>query len=335
MEDPWKAIPAAFAACLPNMPQYQRIVATLQDSMDGADCPNVLLYGKESIPHSILLDAALEQKYGPFMKETKTWNKQWVYEESPYYFEIDMRHPSQPRDVSSLSEFLREIASHQCMYAPRHTFLIRNMDIVCSKDMAYMLRVIFERYAKTTWFVCTTYKMDAIEPPLRSRFFLIRVPMPSHQEVQSMLLAMGRSLPQELLDDPCPPASLQKLPFAIFLSEWHCASGKSQGKALPYSTSTLATYNIPFLSDVKPNATIERIREWTQKICIHDYSISQMAQDLLQHHVPESRKHAFLAYVAHLEHLCASTSRFRKMLYVEAVLHAAIFGVPGTPTSSI
>lgn len=305
----------AYHNVLPSFPHYQNIIRMLSDGSDNADFPNVLLYGCEGFPHTVLWDIAVQQKFGTFTRRTCTWNNLWIYEETPYFFEIDLQHPNQPKDVMTLSDFLKEIMTHPCIHAERHIFVIKYVDTLCTRGFAYMMRVLFERFSKNAWFICTTYKLGAIESPIRSRFTMLRVPLLSCQELCTLLAKSDIEM-----DDSCKQHNVRNVFVATMLSSF-------PANMLPYPKTDFCKFHAPFIQDTL-NATspsISEIRSLTQKLSVHGFSISQIANDLLYYIKPKD-KHAFVEKASEIDHTFKSTEGYRKPIYIEWLIHTAIYG---------
>lgn len=314
-----------------GLTNFQHITKVLSEGFDD-NLPNVLLYGsKQGIPHTILWDAAVQSKYGVFRRNTCIWNKQWTYQETPFFFDIDLAHPSQPKDISTLSDFLKEIVVHTCMHAVRHVFFLRNIDSVCAKNGSSMLRVMFERYASTAWFVCSTYKLGVLEPPIRSRFFTLRVPMPSEHDIESMFRSMDMETPEA-----CSRHHVTNFSLALLI-----ASIEPHHEKLPHTLDDVCCFHAPFLVDaIRSNSqpSMDDVRNLTQKLVAHGYTIAEVTQDLLATDsvIKPSKRSAFLAFSAHVDHMCSKTERFRKSLFMEWLLSVAWFEVdPPSPLLGI
>ena len=311
-----EAVSHKFSEISPDLPVYNEAIELIRAGFED-DAPNVLLYGTKGLPHTLLWDAAVRRKYGVFHRTPCTWNKSWVYNETPFFFEVDLAHPGQPKELDTLGEFLKEISSHTCMHSTRHVFFLKNVDIVCARGYACMFRVLLERYSQNAWFVCSTYKLGAMEPPLRSRFCLVRVPLLSPAQLQSLCTQLGCDQ-----GNVCSAHQIRNLAFALYLSRLISACD-----TLPYPMDVLTRYNAPFLHDVSPRSvTIDDIRTLTQKLCVHGYTISEVAHDFLKSGIiPSKKMHDFVAFASHVDELCASTEGFRKSLYMEWLLSGAFY----------
>lgn len=315
----------AFLALAHELPDYREILRVLSQGFEES-LPNVLLFGsREGLPHTLLWDAMVHRKFGAFHRNTCVWNKLWTYHETPFFFDIDLAHPNQPKDITSLSEFLKEIVVHTCMHASRHVFFLRNVDHVCARSGASMLRVMLERYSGTAWFVCSTYKVGALEPPVRSRFFMLRIPHPSYKDIERIFEQMGKHVPEV-----CTKHQVRNLSLAMFLSSVESAQDK-----LPHSFEDLCLFYCPFLIEAirerKTIPSVEDVRALTQKLVVHGYTFAEIASDLVR---ASCVKPDFITFAAQVDHMCSLTERYRKSLFIEWLLSAAFYGI-STPTLSI
>lgn len=305
----------ALQEILPQVSPYSKIISDMHNGMDKADFPNIMLYGCEGFPHTTLWDIALQSKHGTFLRKTCVWEKQWIYSETPYFFELDFMNPGQPKDIDSLADFFKEILQHPCIHATRHIFVLKHIDYLCTRGYVYMLRVILERFAKNAWFLCTTYHISAIENPIRSRFLLMRIPLLTANLLQDVFARAA--IP---LEDACKKHKITDLNVATFLSVMDT-------KLLPYPVEDFCKLHAPFLQDVLklPSPSIAQIRSVTQKLSVHGFTLSQITQDLLQY-IKASDADDFLHKAVKIEHMYVCTEKYRKPLYIELLLHTAIYG---------
>lgn len=312
------AISAAFQSCLSDMPTYERLVDIVSDGFD-QDTPNILFYGCKGLPHTLLWDAIIRKRYGAFHRVECVGNKQWIYNETPYFFEIDLANPNQPKNIESLGEFLKEILVHVCIHATRHVFFLKNIDVICDKGSAGMFRVLLERFSNTAWFVCSTYRVAALEAPLRSRFYNVRVPLFSTQDMSVLFSTVGIPLPDE-----CIIHNTRNLSLALYVS-----TIKKSQHILPITPEDLCKYHAPFITELKnkESITIDDIRAVTQKLTVHGYTISQVTSDIIALGIltKPSALHDFIQFAAKVDHMCSLTERYRKSLFIEWLLVTAFY----------
>jgi hypothetical protein len=306
MDPLWTAATNFIEQNIHLFPHVQHAVEIL---MDDETAPNVLLYGPDGMPHDMIWEFMIRRKHGPFTKATHMWGKEWLYHETPYFFEIDLKHPSQPKSIASLPGLLKEIITHPCLHATRHTIFLRNVEVLAQKSEMYAFRVLLERYSHNAWFVCSTHHIGIIESPIRSRFLGLRVPSFTSAEIHLICEHLGIALP----DPQC-----RHLGKALFASI--C---KSHGNPLPVDR-----YEAPLIHtflNAHPSPSIHDIRVLTQQLSVHGFTLPQIAKDLL-YHVSRDKRSAFLQTAASIDHMCATTEGYRKPLYIEWLVHNAIYG---------
>ena len=338
VSDGWVKAYDALLADILDIPTYRRIGEVLSHGIQ--DSPNILLYGAKGFPHSVLWDAVARNEFGNFTRRPcvfraqTTGNQEWHYQETPYFFDIDLQNPSQPKDLQTLSDFLTSILRHPCMHTSRHIFLLRNIDAVMTKDGSPMFRVLLERFSKNAWFICTTYKVASVECPIRSRFLAMRVPLMTPEEVCHVLVAAGKDstlLPE--LHECIRAAAVRDIRYALYLAEYETIyKSMTPDASLPHTLEVMANYKAPFLHTsfnthrVK-DATFQEIRALAQKLTVNGYTLADVVRDVLSnnHIASEAAAHEFVRTAAELEHKFACTDGYRKSLYLEYLLHRAFF----------
>lgn len=303
----------AFVQCMPSaMPEHANAVSILKTMLHDAAAPNVLLYGKEGLPHSMLLNAAFAKD--DVARAEKQWRNGMVYGEYGMCFVVDLQDPNQPRNlVNALASFVAEVCSHTCMYAPRHVIILQNIDF--ARATSQLMRVMFERHSRTTWFVCSTYRIDSVELPIRSRFLLLRIPLLTKTQLRTVMSAAHLVVPDAAWSGGGKYCNLSR---GMLLAEL-----ARLNKDLPCPLEHLSGFEVPFIVDAGPGSSLQQIRVWAQNIVTFQTPINDVVTMLLRI-LPEESKHAFVEQAACLDHACAVTDRHRKILYVERIIHAAL-----------
>lgn len=300
-------------------PQYSKLMHVIDSGFDDPSMPNVLLYGcSKGFPHHILWEAVVRTRFGQFHRNSCTWKKSWTYQETPYFFEIDLSHPSQPKDIGGLTGLLKEIVANRCIHAHKHIFYLKNIDAADGKGGYTMLRVLLERYSNNAWFVCSTYCFGSIESPVRSRFFSLRVPAMSVKDIETLFSHMNKELPAVVVKH-----KLCNVSLALFVADMSRYEAR-----LPFPVDALCKLNAPFMFDIQKNkaCAIEKIRLLTQQLSTHGYKIADIAADLLEVGVVSAAsRHSFLELAAHIDHMCAKTDKYRQSLFIEWLLVSAFF----------
>lgn len=315
----WDCLRSRFSEVLDKcLTRHKRLIHEMEGDLEMV--PNILIYGVYGFPHELLWKEGLRVRFGvdKFSPTSCTWGKELQYMETPYYIHIDLENPNIPKDVEMLQEFLKSVITTRSILSARHVIVLENIDALvnrCSSMNAF--RVLLERFSKNVWFICNTYHISKIEPPLRSRFHSIRVPLPTEEEnhaVISMLdntkttiapmtrnLVLAMALPQYLDEYKCWISSLTYPPLADFI-----------------------------LNTSSP--TIEEIRSIIYKAFQCGVSLSALAIDIIE--VCKRRGHSeedlFLITMemAHYEHISFQSKGMRSLLYMEYMLHYVMLIVP-------
>lgn len=290
----------------------------MEDSVEGM--PNMLLYGFRQFPIDMLWREAMRRRFGDFTLMPRTYEKLIPYHETPYFFEIDLANPNLPKDLSCLPDFVKTIVSAKCIHSSRHIIVIRNVD--CLRDRQ-PFRVLMERFSQNAVFICTSYKLAALESPLQSRFFLLRIPAPSRDENHAVLSHLSKVVNGggNSNEDEPRTSQLFKVPLlkAIALFD-----------APILEKPELLQYNFPPLLDLlrESKPSLEKIRQMSYKIFQANISLSMAAQDIItfltKSTKTSSQAQTFLAKAAELEQSLASTQKGRAPLYYERLLHLAL-----------
>lgn len=122
---------------------------------------NILYYGNNVKINDIILKNVGRKK--------KQYNKGIIYWETKTSFIF------QSSTSNTLIETIKQLVTTHCVvYGKRHNIIILNIDMM-GEDNLRALRVILERYYKTTEFIATTLNISSIDNTIKSRFYLKRV----------------------------------------------------------------------------------------------------------------------------------------------------------------
>lgn len=196
---PWERFVAQFeTGVLPHHPHLRAKMEALSvgaGSDPAADMPNLLFYGAPGFPYMPLWSRVVLGDAGAFLRDPPrptTWGTQKLpYLMHPRYFLFNLLNPDIPKDGGVLLDFLREILPASNIHQAKHIVVIEHVDVLCTAQNTHVLRVLFERYSKNVWFICTTHRINLMEPPIRSRFLAVRVPLPSESANAAIADALG------------------------------------------------------------------------------------------------------------------------------------------------
>lgn len=313
MDELWVYYFDNFKNVLHHLPYHKKVIDMFINQLDTIS--NTILYSHKGIPLELLYYTAFKKKFGNYIINKLVWDKDVLYNETPYFFEIDLSIPQQPKDLMKFTELIKHMVMHPCIHARRHIIIIKHIDYIVNNNKFYDFRVLFERYSENALFICTTHFYTKLEIPIRSRFFGIRIPLFTVDEFIATFRDLNLVYHDTLAKNLC-----QDLYFALYI---HYLI-----KNIPeVVTEEFCTYNCPTICDFLKNKklTMENIRDFTHKISINDSSIKNITMDLMES-VPQKYRAEFLSHAAHIDHLLASTDGYRKPLYIEYLFHLAIYG---------
>lgn len=306
----WDNLRSNFGALLPRcLPRHHLLLRAMEGDL--SQMPNILLYGVHGFPHDLLWMEALKERFGVsrLLPLPCTWGRDMHYMETPYHIQVDMEHPTMPKELDILQEFLKTIVTARSMLSDRHIIVLENIDALVQHGRGMnAFRVLLERFSRNAWFICTTYRIGRIEMPLRSRFYGIRVPLPTEDENMGLLREIDAGA------DPCHTRNLMQ---ALVLQE------PREPWMLSMAFPPMAEY---ILSTT--NTNIEDIRGITHKAYQCGVSIAGIARDIVEACTRrgdrEQDLHALAAELSRCEHMATQSKGMRTLLYMEYMLHFAM-----------
>tara|TARA_Y100000389_G_scaffold52494_1_gene48293 strand:+ start:2961 stop:3860 length:900 start_codon:yes stop_codon:yes gene_type:complete len=141
-------------------------------------CPNVIFYG-----HQINLHEYLKYVFG----HTKTAIKnKMIYENNDNCKIIDI-DIIKTKNINDFFNLLFEIIRSENYYSKfgQHIIIFKNYNNI-SNNIQNKLRVIIEKYRKTTQFIMITEKINTIINPIKSRCLCVRIPNLSMKEKRNI-----------------------------------------------------------------------------------------------------------------------------------------------------
>ena len=323
MDELWKHFTTNFPnKVLPNLPIHLSIITKLKKILlEGGiyEVQNILLYGAKGFPMNLIWESVFIEMFGSnYYKNLLTWHNKLNYIETPYFFEIDMDDPNNTKELDVISVFLKEIIQHKCVHSTRHIIIINNIDRLCARRSSYSFRVLLERYSANAIFICTTTHYGSIESPLISRCINIRVPLPTNTEIQNIMTSLELSHHPLIKKEEC-----RDIYFALY-THWLTLH---MPEVITEEFCSYHTLGIVDLLKNKKKNTIEDIRTFVSKISVHDPSICEITNDILNTIRNTKKKYEFLNKATEIEYMFATTEGHRKPLYIELLLNVAIFGI--------
>lgn len=302
MKDPvtWTQFVATFSELLPLLPSHHAIFERIVND-DWDDMPNLLFYGAVGFPISFYVWQIIEGKFGKCSRQECTFQKDCSYIETPFSIEIDLAHPNNAKCFDHVNELIKSIISTKTIMLHRHVIVLHNIDMIQNKTM---FRVLLERFSTNALFLCTTHALPSLEPPLRSRFLLTRIPLCTEGEIVAICQRMNI---------PVYHASHRNILTSLLAADLLKENEKR------YEDVATFQYHYPplgaFLQD-NPKPKLEAIRTFSNKACQRNIEFTLLAQDLLSI-VPSAYKDLFTRKAAEIEQQLAITNRGREPLYYE------------------
>lgn len=307
---------------LPQLPQHNNIINVLKKYiLNGGiyETQNVLLYGASGFPVHLLWETIFKEMFNTeYNKNTINWRNKVNYIETPYFFEIDMADPSNPKELDIISNFLKELVQHPCVHSRRHIIIMHNIEKLCARRSSYGFRVLLERYSSNAIFICTTHHYGSIESPLLSRCINIRVPLPTIEEISKIMTSLN------LVHHPLLKTNVCRDIYFTLYTHWLHTHMPEQ---ITEEFCKYDTIGIVDLMKNKKKNTIEDIRSFVSKISVHDPSISKIATDILNTISSNKKKLEFVKRAAHIDYMCSTTEGHRKPLYIELLINIALFDI--------
>lgn len=280
-----------------------------QGSLD--ELPNILFYGSVGFPLEYMAYALMAEDAkltrdeakeptatSPPTKKECLWENKLPYYESERFFEIQCRHPDMPKDLSVLCDFMKHILMTRCIHQTKHVFLLRDIEWICQTEYHYTLRVLLERYSHNVVFLATTHGLSKVEPPLLSRFMLVRVPQPGAADRLRLCEAFG-------------VVEVASKTLVEILYELRVG--------VPEEKKELEA----FLGR-RPAPSFADVRQCAYRCFQQGLPFARFCGTLIQHSRTVKFKDRLLAELAALEHQLVQSTRGREPLYYEKALWMAI-----------
>ncbi len=290
------------------LPYHHQLVQSLIAQDWDADCPNMLFYGAVGFPTNLLLDHMFRSKYGNFSRTELQIASNLEYYQTQYFFEFDFHHPNFMKHSQDCIDLIKQIITSPSIHGDRHVIVLKNIDGV-AQTAKQMFRVLLERYSKHALFICTTTIISALEPPLKSRFMMVRIPLAKELEIQHIVSHLG--YPSLVTSS----RNLYRTLLIIDILNTH-KDGEDECKHI-------CRFHYPPFGELPATITLETIRQLANKICQTNIPIRNIVLDLLEFQKTDSAKHELTDTAANIEHMLACTTGGRQVLYIEKLLCAA------------
>jgi len=309
----WEKFNLNFGRIINEIDDYEKIISF-------ASLPsyqfNILFYGCNGFPFDLYIDEIIKRKFdiktGHLYKTEHIWNKTIIYNENQYFIEIDLDNPNMcSRKFHQISDMLISIIKTKTIDNKKHLIIIKNIDKL--DDCFYSFRIILERYTNNCYFFCTTTRINKIENPIKSMFFMFRMRLFTIKEIQFIF---NNYLECKLNQDFILNVNKNRdIIFAIFISQTDI------NEPLLVS-SDFCIYNYPpiktLILNKKKSLALTDIRQLSYKYCQYNYKICDIVQDLLL--LFKHKRELILNLGVKIEILLNQSNKGREPIYIEALL---------------
>jgi hypothetical protein len=267
---------------------------------------NLLLYSYIGFPIDLFIDEIIKRKFkiNQIYRKEMLWNKSIIYNENQYFFEIDLDNPNMPRKLNNLNEMLLFIIKTKSINTKKHLIIVKNIDKL--NDMFFAFRIILEKYYNNCYFICFTNKINKIEMPIKSRFFLFRLRLFKTDEIQMIFdKYLKTNLNKNLINN-------RNIIFNIFISQ------TEKFEPLLVDDDFCNLHYPPLKIFLKSKYTLNDIRQLSYKYCQYNIGIREIVEDLLKIDNKNYKKIIETSII--IDELLNNTNKCREPMFIEAFL---------------
>jgi len=267
---------------------------------------NLLFYSYIGFPIDLFIDEIIKKKFNikQIYRKEIIWNKTIIYNENQYFFEIDLDNPNMPRKLNNLNDMLLFIIKTKSINTEKHLIIIKNIDKLNENFFAF--RIILERYYNNCYFICYTNKINKIETPIKSRFFLFRLRLFKTEEIELIYNKYFKiELNKNLINN-------RNIIFNIFISQ------TEKFEPLLVDDDFCNLHYPPLKTFLKSKYSLYDIRQLSYKYCQYNIGICEIVEDLLK--IDKKNYKKIIEISVKLDELLNNTNRCREPMYIEAFL---------------
>jgi len=267
---------------------------------------NLLFYSYIGFPFDLYLDEIIKRKFkiNQIYRKEMLWNKTIIYNENQYFLEIDLENPNMPRKLNNLNDMLLFIIKTKSINSDKHLIIIKNIDRLNENFFAF--RIILERYYNNCYFICSTNKINKIELPIKSRFFLFRLRLFKPDEIQMIYHKyLKRELNKNLIEN-------RNIIFDIFISQTEI------NEPLLVDDDFCNLHYPPLKTFINSKYSLNDIRQLSYKYCQYNIGIREIVEDLLK--IDKKNYKKIIDISANLDEMLNNTNKCREPMYIEAFL---------------
>ena len=275
---------------------------------------NILLYSKYGFPLDLFLDELIKKKYNiknEIYRTELVWNKNIIYNENKFFFEIDLMNPLLPKDFNFLNNFIITILKTKNILFDKHLIIIKHINIL--RNQFSILKILLEKFSNNVFFICTTYNISNIEYAILSRFTYFRIPLFTTQEIETIFKKyLNIELNKYLIENRC-----RNIIFSLFISDIE----KKQPELI---TKEFCTFNYPplyqFIKNFKKNSkSLHNIRNFSYNCFQYNIKIIDILTDILK--IIPNKDKANIVYIAsEIDNKLILTNKGREPIYIENLL---------------
>ncbi|WIA08571.1 hypothetical protein OEZ85_008000 [Tetradesmus obliquus] len=186
---------------------HKQIAANLKKLVVSGDFPHCLFYGPPGAGKKTLVVALLREVYGPGAEKIKVETRPWSIELPSRKLEVELTTISSnyhvelnPSDVGNndryvVQEVIKELARNRPLDVAGNkgfkVLLLSEVDRL-SREAQQSLRRTMEKYSAGCRLIMVASNISKVMEPVRSRCLCVRVPGPSHAQIQEQLSLVAR-----------------------------------------------------------------------------------------------------------------------------------------------
>lgn len=271
---------------------------------------NLLLFSYIGFPIDLFIDELIKSKFNiiNLYKNELIWNKNIVYYENQYFFEIDLNNPNISNGYSFITEMILFIIKNRPLFNNKHLIIIKNIDKL--EDYAFAFRIIIEKFYNNVYFICTTNNISKIESPIKSRFSLIRMRLFTISEIEMIF--------RDYLKSNFRPKTNRNIIFNIFLAQVNINE--------PHLiTKEFCEYNYPLIkSFINSKYDLNDIRQLSYKLSQYNLSIADIIMDIIKIYKDmnygDEKIKEIIRIGADIDYILTISNKGREPIFIENLL---------------
>ena len=271
---------------------------------------NLLLFSYIGFPIDLFIDELIKSKFNiiNLYKNELVWNKNIVYYENQYFFEIDLNNPNISNGYSFITEMILFIIKNRPLFNNKHLIIIKNIDKL--EDYAFAFRIIIEKFYNNVYFICTTNNISKIESPIKSRFSLIRMRLFTISEIEMIF--------RDYLKSNFRPKTNRNIIFNIFLAQVNINE--------PHLiTKEFCEYNYPLIKTfINSKYDLNDIRQLSYKLSQYNLSIADIIMDIIKIYkdmnYDDEKIKEIIRIGADIDYILTISNKGREPIFIENLL---------------